>query len=113
MQIEGCKGPPPIPTEPNFTTQPLGSSNINCISSCLCLLASFQVRKKTMGCLRLYPVWDSSLDAVPDVTRYDLHGSFERSNYHPHFADEISEVQNTTGPASHCESGRAGSQTLG
>lgn len=65
-----------------------------------------------MGFMRLYSVLDSSLDAVTDITPYDPYDSFERSNYHSHFADELSEVQSTTDPTSHCESSRARSQTL-
>lgn len=72
----------------------------------------FSVRKKTVGFMRLSSVLDSSVDAVTDIMPYDPPNSFERSNYHSHFADEISEVQSTTDPTSHCESSRARSQTL-
>lgn len=60
--------------------------------------------------MKLCAVSDRSLDVVTDVTPYDPHSSFERSNYHPHFAEEISEVQSTT---SCWDSGRARNQVLG
>lgn len=68
--MEGRKGPPPFPAQPNFTTVS-GVSNFDFILLSITFSIFSSEKEKTVGSLKLCSVSDSSLDAVTDVTPWD------------------------------------------